>query len=97
MNINVHIERIILDGVPVEPGEHRRLKTIVATELTRQLVSNGLSSELLAGRCLPTVKAGMIQLRSDKNSAQLGQRIATALYDGIGMKEGLLGSSQPKL
>lgn len=84
MNINVHIERLILDGLPVTRGQGPMLQAAVETELARLLAANGLSSELQAGGAVPSVKAGNIRLAGDNNPDWLGQQIARAVYGGIG-------------
>jgi hypothetical protein len=87
MKINVQIGRIVLDGFSVEPRQRQRLNEIIATELTRRIVSNGLRSDLLAGAAVATVNAGTIQLVDDTNATQLGHGIAIRLYAGIGNRE----------
>ena len=94
MNINVQIGRIVLDGFSVEPRQHQRLNEMIATELTRRIVSNGLRSDLLAGAAVATVNAGTIQLTNDTNATQLGQGIAMGLYAGIGKREDFPRSPQ---
>ncbi len=84
MNINVHIERLILDGVPVAHRERPMLQAAVEAELARLLISEGLAPNLQAGSALPYVPGGSIQLASDGNPKTLGQQIAQAVYGGIG-------------
>jgi len=43
MNINLHIERLVLDGVNIAPGQHHVPQTSVETELTRLLAEGGVS------------------------------------------------------
>lgn len=84
MNINIHIDRLILEGVSVTPSQRPMLQAVVEAELGRLLAENGLASELQAGGVVPRVPGGMIELASGGNSAQLGQQIARAVYQGIG-------------
>ena len=84
MNIQVHIERLILDGVAVAPGERPRLQAAVETELARRLAEGGLSPALLGGRAVPAVRGGNIQLAGEPDTAGLGRQIARAAYGGIG-------------
>ena len=84
MNINVHIERLILDGVPIAPSEGRVLQAAVEAEVSRLLGEGGLAAALQSGGALPLVKGHSIQLASDSNPTQLGQQIAQAVYSGIG-------------
>jgi hypothetical protein len=84
MNIQVHIERLILDGVAVAPGERSRLQAAVEGELARRLAEGGLAPALLGGGAVPAVQAGNIQLAGEPDTVGLGQQIARAAYGGIG-------------
>ena len=37
MNINLHIERLILDGLPIEPRQRAQVQAAVEAELARLL------------------------------------------------------------
>jgi hypothetical protein len=84
MNIRLHIEQFVLDGISV-PHEHRPLlRAAVENELARLLAEGGLASGLLAGGALPEVPAPAIQLTDQGDPVHLGQQIAQAVYGGIG-------------
>lgn len=84
MNINLHIERLILDGLPISHSQRPLVQAAVEAELARLLATDGLSSCLMAGGAMPYVPGGSIQLMSDGNPKTLGQQIAQAVYGGIG-------------
>ena len=42
MNIRLHIERLILDGLPVNSVQSPQVKAAVEAELTRLLTADGL-------------------------------------------------------
>ena len=84
MNIKLHIERLVLDGVNIAPGQRHVLQASVETELTRLLTVGGLSPSLAQGTALPRISAGGIQLTAGNNPTQLGQQIAQSVYGGIG-------------
>ena len=83
MNINLHIERLVLDGVNVAPGQRHLLQSIVATELTRMLTDGGLSPSLAQSVALPRITADVIHM-TDNNPTHFGQQIAKSVYGGIG-------------
>lgn len=85
MNINLHIERLVLDGVPLAPSGRPLLQAAVETELTRLLASGGLSDALQSGGALYNVRTAGIQLTGDAGPARLGQQIAQSVYGGIGV------------
>lgn len=84
MNINLHIERLVLDGIELERGQESLLQAAVETELARMLSAEGLSTHLMSGGAMPRLQAGDIRLSAGGNSHQLGQQIARAVYGGIG-------------
>ena len=84
MNINLHIERLVLDGVNVPPGQRHLLRASVETELVRLLTDGGLSPSLAAGGALPHVSANDIQLTGGNDPVELGRQIAQSVYGGIG-------------
>ena len=83
MNINIHIERLILDGLPITRNQHSLVQTAVEAELTRLLAADGLAPSLQTGGALSHLQGGSIQLTGEGNPGQLGQQIAQAVYGGI--------------
>ena len=94
MNINLHIDRLVLDGGNIPPGQHHQLKANVQAELSRLLAKGGVSPSLANGTTVPTVSAPSIQMGSGKGwkggkapgneTAQLARQIALSIYGGIG-------------
>lgn len=83
MNINLHIERLVLDGVNIGPSQCHVLQASVETELTRMLTEGGLSSGLAQGTTLARMFTRGIQLTDGNTPAQLGRQIAQSVYEGI--------------
>ena len=84
MKINLHIERLILDGLPISPDQKHLVQASVEAELSRMLSEGGLAQELASGGAVPSVGAGEIQVASGEASHGLGKKIAKSLYKGIG-------------
>jgi len=88
MNINLHIDRLVLDGMNIPPGQHDLLKTSVQAELSRLLAKDGVSPSLANGTAVPAVSVRSIQMGSGKGlgneTTQLGRQIARSVYGGIG-------------
>jgi hypothetical protein len=82
MNINLHIERLILDGVNIAPNQRHLLQASVETELTRLLTEGRLASRLDQGTALPRLTTSSIHITGN-NPTQLGQQIAQSVYGGI--------------
>jgi hypothetical protein len=84
MNINLHIERLILDGLPLEAADGAALRAALETELARLLTENDLAARWQSGAATPGIRADAIQLMTKSSPAQLGRQIAGSIYGGIG-------------
>jgi hypothetical protein len=84
MNINLHIERLILDGLLIEANQGALVKAMLEAELTHLLEAQGLSVALQAGGAMPSLRAAAIELNELNNPEQVGSQIARAVYAGIG-------------
>jgi hypothetical protein len=84
MNINLRIERLILDGLPVTRGQAPLIQIAIEGELARMLNTRGLGSEVIGGIAVPSVRSSGIQLTSQNEPRSLGKQIAAAVYSGIG-------------
>ena len=83
MNINLHIERLVLNGVSLGPGQGPRVQAAVETELSRLLAADGLGPSLASGARLPSVPGGRIKLASSNDPAHLGTEVAHAVHNGL--------------
>ena len=87
MNINLYIERLILDGLPVEQGEGGFVGEALETELTRMLIESGLAKFLRSGGAFASLPVDPINA-NETSPHQLGQKIARSMYGGIGEYSG---------
>jgi hypothetical protein len=83
MNINLHIERLILDGLLLERSQGPHVQAAVEAELARLLTTNGLGEQFQSGGAMPSVRAAGIQLENGSSSIEIGQQIAQSVYHGI--------------
>jgi hypothetical protein len=84
VKINIQIERLVLDRLPVEHHQRHAVKAAVEAELGRLLVANGLANDLMSGGAVDSVRVPGIQFGSDSNPVVLGQQIGRALNGGLG-------------
>jgi hypothetical protein len=83
MKINFHVERLVLEGVPLDLANRVQLKTALERELTRML-QNGLSERISAGGAFDRIRGGTITLAHDLTPNGLGSSIAQAIHAGVG-------------
>ena len=84
MKVNLHIERLVLDGLPISHSQGALVQRAVEAELSQLLKAGALSPELQGGAALSSVEAANIEMKANSNPARLGQQIASAVFGGIG-------------
>ena len=84
MKIDLHIERLVLDGIDVGPAQRPHLQAAVEAELGRLLAEGGIGDGLAGGGAVPAVRAEGFALSADGSPVSLGQQIARSVYGGIG-------------
>lgn len=84
MSINLHIERLILDGLPLDHRHAPQLQAAVERELTQLLNDSGPTALFDTGGTLASVRGGAIQVTEGAKPAGLGKQIASAVYGGVG-------------
>jgi hypothetical protein len=86
MKIRLHIERLVLDGLPVTGAQGPQIKAALETELRRLLSVHGVSRELASGGAVPSVRAPGLAIARGASAARVGTQIARSLHGGIGGK-----------
>jgi hypothetical protein len=83
VKIGVHIERLVLEGLPVTARQGAKVQEALERELARALANGGLSRELRAGGAFLRVQAPAVRLPGS-DPAAAGERIAQTIHRGIG-------------
>jgi hypothetical protein len=78
MNINVSIERLILEGLPVSSNQGHAIAAAMKTELTRLLTIEGLAAS--ASRAESHLAPAQIHVVPDGGPRSIGQQIGDAVY-----------------
>jgi hypothetical protein len=82
MNVELRIERLVLEGLDVTAGSRREVRAAVQDSLTRLLRDGRLSDQIARGGAIGALRAADIQLGG--GPAELGEEIGRALYRRIG-------------
>lgn len=85
-NIHVHIDRLLLDGVPADGLDPQQLSADVRSALEQLLAERGLDARLAAGGSWHRVRGG--DLGGTDGPVGLGEQIAHAVHDGLSGGEG---------
>ncbi len=83
MNVELHIERLVLDGIDIPPGRGEQLRAAVSAELTRLLRDGGLSSPILRGGTVDRLHVPSVKLPAPGAAADLGRFAGGAIYEGL--------------
>lgn len=81
MNVNVHIERLILDATCGGASEAARIEKALRAELTRLWSAPGAPEPV--GRAEPFVLAAPPAVRAAQGPVQIGQTIAHSVYGAV--------------
>lgn len=84
MNIRLHIDRLILDDLPLRGSQQALVQGAIEQELARLIEVNGVGSDTLAGGARASLPQTVMQMAEGASPVQLGQQIAQAVYQGIG-------------
>jgi hypothetical protein len=87
VNIQLHIDRLVLDGLDVAYADRSQLAASMEVELSRLLSAGGMSSDFTSGVSLATLNADSIQVAPGASADHLGLQIAQAVYGGVGGQE----------
>ena len=82
MNINIQIERLILEGVSLPRSQRIQLQAAVEAELSRLFLENGLPPSLKNGGTISKLPAN-INVTKTIDPTQMGQQIAQSIYGGL--------------
>ena len=80
MNINLQINRLILEGIDLSPSQRALLQATVESELSRLLSVKGIPRHLERGGKIPKLPTS-INVKNNINPKQMGQGIAQSIYD----------------
>lgn len=84
MNIELHIDRLVLEGLPLENRHGPQLREAIERELSQLLSTHGLAPNLQREQSIRRLQTPAIQLSHSPQPQSLGQQIAQSIYSGIG-------------
>lgn len=83
MNIRLHIDRLVLDGLPLGAHDGRLVQAAVEAELSR-LLAAGIAPEAFGqGFAVPGLRAEAVRLEAGATPQGIGAQVAQAVHKGI--------------
>ncbi|MFO0943673.1 MAG: hypothetical protein U0930_23300 [Pirellulales bacterium] len=83
MRINVHIERLVLDGLPVDQRSSPQIQAAVQAQLAELLVAGGVSESLQNLGAVQSIRAPRISIHENELPTAIGSSIANAIHGGL--------------
>jgi hypothetical protein len=80
MNIKLHIERLVLDGLRMAPHDSAQVQAAVEAELVRLLSESGIPAGLQAGFSQARIPAPVVQLNSLPHAREIGAQVSKGIY-----------------
>jgi len=84
VSIQLHIERLVLEGLPMSQHQSALVHAAVEQELGRLLRAKELSSQIPSGGAVPALQGGTIHGVNSAIPMRLGAQIAGAVHSAIG-------------
>jgi hypothetical protein len=84
MDVQLHIERLVLDGVNVTPHERAVLVLSFQSELSRLIQVHGLSEGAMQGFAAPSLPSCNASMSQPFKAGGFGVELARSLYSGLG-------------
>ena len=85
MNVDVRIERLVLEGLPLADREGAVVAASLATELSRLLRETEIEPHLHAPIAVPSVAGGVVRLAPDVGAVAVGRQLAGAVRTGMAL------------
>jgi hypothetical protein len=84
VKVNVHIEKLVLEGIALPRAQSDRVGTAFEQELTRLLAAGGLAREVRSGFAVPSLRGGSVGIDQGSRPDNLGRAIARSVHGKIG-------------
>jgi hypothetical protein len=81
-DIELRVERVVLDGLPIQSHDRAAVGAAVEAELRRLLAQGGWDASV-ASVALPSLRADGIQWSAADGANQLGAQIARAVFGAL--------------
>jgi hypothetical protein len=83
MKINLHIERLVLEGLPVSRAQGPLVQHAVELELARLFADGVIAPGLRSGGMIPHAAGGSLQFASEASPRQVGTQIAQSVHERL--------------
>jgi len=86
MKIRLHIERLVLDGLPLERRQAPQVQAALERELSRLLSAEGRGRDWRTDGAVARLKAPAIRLTKGNPPQAIGRDIAKSIHAALGAR-----------
>lgn len=83
MKINLHIERLVLEGLPLMSHQGPALGEALQAELARLLSEGGLPRQVTAGGVIPRLDGGVFAMGQGLQAEGMGRQLAQPISGAL--------------
>jgi len=84
MKIRLHIERLVVDGLPLAARDGPALRTAIEAELTRLLAEETPGDRWRTDTAVPRARAEGIRVAAQSRPAEIGLQVARSVHGAMG-------------
>lgn len=82
-SLRLHIERLVLDGLPIQRSQGAVFQSALESELARLLTERGVPPALSQGGALARIDGGAFHLAPESKAQTTATQVAQAVYGGL--------------
>lgn len=83
MRVHLHIDRIVLEGVPLSGAETARLTRALERTLAHEVACGGIDVASLRGEALAAIVAPAISVAAGARGAEVGEALAKSIHASL--------------
>lgn len=88
MDVRLHIDKLVLDGISVTPAQRSILVASTVAELHRLINTEGVPGTGAIGSSTAALQGGTVShIPGQFDAESFGRGLAQAVYDGMGRRE----------
>jgi len=84
MRIRLNVERLVLEGLPLQSSQGPLVQGAFEAELARLLAESGRAAELASGAAVPRLNAQGISIDPLDGPQAIGRKIAGSVHGSLG-------------
>lgn len=85
MNVKLHIDRLVLEGLPLSASQGPAVQAALQAELVRLIQVGGIGGTPLPYDSVPRLQTPLVRVAGG-TPRSIGERVAASVHQGLGTK-----------